>query len=75
MLRNVRWWPTTSSRATNCVARKGFVGAQGPRLAARADPARSACALLQVAARARLWKAVEIDRANDVALHRSVHFL
>ena len=58
---NVLWWPaTTSSRATNCVARKGFVGAQGPRLAvARADSVRSTCTQLQAAALARLWKAVK----------------
>ena len=63
MLRNVLWWPaTTSSRATNCVARKGFVGAQGSRLAvARTDSARSMCTQLQGAALARLWKASRDD--------------
>ncbi len=65
MLRNVLWWPaTTSSRATNCVARKGFVGAQGLRLAvARTDSVRSTCTQLQGAALARVWKAAVKKRS------------
>ncbi len=77
MLRNVLWWPaTTSSRVTNYVARKGFVGAQGPRLAvARTDSARSMCTQLQGAALARLWKAAVKSDRRYFALLTSVHFL